>query len=74
MIISKSIVDSHILEKPPNMVFEKAFNFTIIILRVDEDSSDIRFDNIRKALASVSHTVFQGATFLTFGGFLVIVQ
>ena len=74
MVIGKSVVDSHILEEPPNVVIEKAFDFTIIIFRVDEDSSDVRFDNIRKALACFSHTTSEGAIFLTFGGFLVIVQ
>lgn len=54
MIIGKRIIDIHILEEPPNMIFEEALYFRIIKFRVDEDRPNIGLNNIREALDHVS--------------------
>ncbi len=59
MIIGKRIIDPHILEEPPNVVLEEAFNLRKIELGVNEDSANIRLDNVREALDRVSHDVVE---------------
>lgn len=54
MIIGKRIIDTHILEEPSNVVLEEAFNLRKVELGVNEDSSNIRLDNVREALDRVS--------------------
>lgn len=54
MIIGKRIIDSHVLEEPPNMVLEEAFNLRKVEFGVDEDSPNVGLDNVREALDDVS--------------------
>ncbi len=54
MIIGKCIIDTHVLEEPPNVVLEEAFNICKVKLGVNEDSPDIGLDNVREALHCVN--------------------
>lgn len=54
MVVGKSVIDVHILEEPPNVVFEEAFNFRKVELGVNKNCPDIGLDNVRKALDCVS--------------------
>ena len=50
MIVCESIIDTHIFEKPANVSIEEAFNFLVVELRVDENSTYVRFYDIGKTL------------------------
>ena len=54
MIIGKCIIDTHVLEEPPNVVLEEVFNLRKVELGVHEDSPYIGLDNVREALDCVS--------------------
>lgn len=51
VIVSKGIVDGHVLEEPADVVIEEAFDFGVVELRVDEDGTEISFYNVGEALS-----------------------
>lgn len=50
MIVGKSVVDSHVLEKIPNVLLKEPFHFPKVKLRINENGSNVRLDYVRKAL------------------------
>lgn len=77
MIIRKRVVYMHILEKTPDVGVEEAFDLMEVEFRVDEDSSDIGFDDVSKALKLCEHKVFGRVVDMwayTLGGFSTAVQ
>lgn len=50
VIVRKCVIYVHILEKPSDVCLEKAFDLLEVEFRVYEDSPDIGFDNVSKAL------------------------
>jgi len=47
MIVCKGIVNGHILEEPADMLVEEALDFLEAVLRVHEDSADVRLNHVR---------------------------
>ena len=54
MVVCKGIVNGHILEEPADMLVEEALDFLEAVLRVHEDSADIRLDYVRQSLKLMS--------------------
>ena len=50
MFIGKSVIYAHVFKVLPDVCIEEAFNLTIVVLRVDKDSTDISFDDIWQCL------------------------
>ena len=50
MIVGEFVIDGHILKEPADMVVEKALHFFEVELRVYENSTNVRFDDVRKSL------------------------
>lgn len=47
MVVCEGIIDRHVFEKPTDLLVEETLDFCEIIFRVDEDGTDVSFDNIR---------------------------
>ena len=56
MVVGKGIIDTHVLEKPSDVLVEKALNFSIFEFGVNKESANIRLDDIRESLETVSAT------------------
>ena len=77
MIVCKRVVYAHVLEKAPDVCLEETFDLLEVEFRVYEDSSNIGFDDVGKALKLSEHTI-SSHTFdtwiYTLGGFSTAVQ
>lgn len=46
MIIGKSVVDAHVLEIPFNVPIKEPLNFTVVVLRINKDGTNVGLDDI----------------------------
>lgn len=53
MIVGEFVVDGHVFEEPADVVVEEALDFFEVELRVYENSTNVRFDNVGKGLVGL---------------------
>lgn len=52
MVVCEGVVDGHVFEEPSDVLVEEAFDFCEIVFRVDEDGTDVGFDDVGESLLS----------------------
>lgn len=52
VVVREGVVDGHVFEEPSDVLVEEAFNFCEIVFRVDEDGTDVGFDDVGESLIS----------------------
>ena len=50
MFIGKGVMYAHIFKVLPDVCIEETLNFTIVVFRVDKDSTDISLNDIWQCL------------------------
>ena len=50
MVVRERVVDGHVNEEWPDVLVEESLDDGVVEARVDEDSTNVGFDDVRQAL------------------------
>ena len=47
VVVGKSVVNSHVFEEALDVLIKEALDFAVVEVRIDEDRSNVGFENVR---------------------------